>query len=70
MKPLYFHIRDTLKPDVINAILIREIHGTLKRKNWYTYYEELNDLLKQDYSSGKYADIRFSPMFLMQKTLF
>jgi len=51
--PLYHHIRDDLKPDIINAILIRGTPRNPEAKKVYVKnYEDLNSMLKEDYSSG------------------
>jgi radical SAM protein with 4Fe4S-binding SPASM domain len=51
--PLYHHIRDDLKPDIINAILIRgNPRNPESKKVDIKYYEELNNMLESDYSSG------------------
>lgn len=58
--PLYHHIRDHMKPDIINALLIRgEPRNPDAKKVDIRYYEELNRLLENDYSSAKIRGYSF-----------
>lgn len=60
LMPLYYHIRDTLKPDILNAILIRgNPRNPEAKKVEIGYYEKLNDLLEKDYSRGKFRGYSF-----------
>ncbi|MBU1626856.1 radical SAM protein [bacterium] len=68
--PLYEYIRDQLKPDIINTLLIRGNPRDPKAKNLQLEnYENICTIVEEDYKSGRIRGYSFFPDILNVKDI-
>jgi len=68
--PLYEYIRDKLKPDIINTLLIRGQPRDPEAKNLQLEnYEKICSILEEDYKSGRIRGYSFFPDVLNVKDI-